>query len=602
TLTENRMTVTALDVAGNRIDLPETMSHGRPMGKLNSDSGIVEVRGTVARSSSLSLLLAGAALCNDAELVFESNREIIRAIGDPTEGALVLAAAQLHLPIDKLLSVLPRVDELPFDSDRKRMTTVHEWNAADRDDLEPTLHSALENIRSLSSHRIAFTKGAVDSLLLVSDHVWNSDQRQPMDEDWRARIAQANEELAGMGMRVLGVAFRPLPDAGENLHINSVEEGLTFIGLLAMIDPARPEVEEAVQRCRQAGIRPIMITGDHPLTAQYIAGELGISQDGQVLSGQDLEDMPDSELRSVVNSVSVFARVAPKHKLRLVKALQKNGEVVAMTGDGVNDAPALKQAHIGIAMGITGTDVAKESSQMVLLDDNFATIVNAIEEGRKVYDNVRKFVKYTMTSNAGEIWVMILGPLLGMPLPLLPLQILWVNLVTDGLPGLALAVEKSERGTMTRPPHPPAEAILGRRMGIDIAWIGLLMGVVSLLMGYLEWSAGDSSEAHWRTVIFTVLTLSQMGNALAIRSEHESLFQLGIFSNPAMLASIALTFGLQLAVIYWPPLQSIFKTAPLSGIELLSCLALSTLVFWAVEVQKFVVQVRGRAKQSRKSD
>ena len=314
------------------------------------------------------------------------------------------------------------------------------------------------------------------------------------------------------------------------------------------------------------------------------------------MTGRELEGIASEKLGETVEDVSVYARVAPKHKLQLVRALQRNGHVVAMTGDGVNDAPALKQAHIGVAMGITGTDVSKEASQMVLLDDNFATIVGAVEEGRIVYDNIRKFVKYTMTSNAGEIWVMVLGPLMGMPLPLLPLQILWVNLVTDGLPGLALAVEQGEDNTMKRPPHPPKEHIFGRGMGFDIAWIGLLMGAVSLAMGYWYWSSGSTDDSHWRTLIFTVLTLSQMGNAMATRSSRNSLFQIGVFSNVTMIGSVALTFALQIAVIYWPPLQQIFKTTALSAGELAACLALSAVVFWAVELQKFMLRLRGRYK------
>ncbi|MCA9165492.1 MAG: cation-transporting P-type ATPase, partial [Planctomycetales bacterium] len=334
------------------------------------------------------------------------------------------------------------------------------------------------------------------------------------------------------------------------------------------------------------GIRPVMITGDHPLTAMHIARSLGIADDREAMTGRELTDMGVADLEPVVGDVSVYARVAPKDKLHIVRALQNQGHIVAMTGDGVNDAPALKQSHIGVAMGKIGTDVSKEAAQMVLLDDNFATIVNAVEEGRIVYDNIRKFVKYTMTSNAGEVAVMLLGPLFGMPLPLLPLQILWINLVTDGLPGLALAVEPAERGTMNRPPHPPREHIFDRRMAVDIVWIGLLMGVVSLAMGYFQWQTDAESTRQWRTLVFTVLTLSQMGNALAIRTSTDSLFRVGLLSNKAMLGSVLLTFSLQMMVVYLPPLQDVFHTAPLSLWELGVCLLLSTVVFWAVELQK----------------
>ena len=438
---------------------------------------------------------------------------------------------------------------------------------------------------------IAFTKGAVDSIVDACDQVWDGKSRQALSSQWRERIDQGNESLASSGMRVLGVAYRILDHQVKDGD-QSLEDHLVFIGMIGMIDPPREEVADAVARCRTAGIRPIMITGDHPLTAWNIAQQLHIAEQGRAITGRELEHLDAEALAETVRSNSVFARVAPKHKLELVRSLQQQGEVVAMTGDGVNDAPALKQAHIGVAMGITGTDVSKEASQMVLLDDNFATIVNAVDEGRIVYDNIRKFVKYTLTSNAGEIWVMLLGPLLGMPRPLLPLQILWVNLVTDGLPGLALAVEPPEKDTMQRPPFPPSEHIFGRGMGVDIAWIGLLMGVVSLAMGYWYW-LGSASEELWRTLVFTVLTFSQLGNAMAIRSEKESLFSRGIFSNPMMVGSVVLTFALQLAVIYWAPLQNIFRTTALSAGELAACLLISTIVFWAVELHKRIRRAGG---------
>ncbi len=606
TLTENRMTVTVLDVAGDRLDLTETLHKDQRFSpELVDDAQQLEK--SVASNSSLALLLAGAGLCNDAELTWDEHQGF-RAIGDPTEGALAVAAARLGLRKDRLLSLLPREAEVPFDSDRKRMTTVHRVVATADDDVDGPLKTVLAPIVELCVDGfLAFTKGAVDGILDACRYSWDKASLKPMDDDSRRRIATAHENLAATGMRVLGVACRPL-DADQVASLAKpvtpekpgaslpgraeIEHDLIFVGILGMIDPPRPEVAKAVAQCRSAGIRPIMITGDHPLTAMHIAKQLKITENGRVLTGQDLEQTSRNELRKEVETGAVYARVAPKHKLQLVQALQDNGEVVAMTGDGVNDAPALKQAHIGVAMGITGTDVSKEASQMVLLDDNFATIVSAVEEGRIVYDNIRKFVKYTMTSNAGEICVMVLGPLMGMPLPLLPLQILWINLVTDGLPGLALAVEKAERNTMQRPPYPPGEHVFGRGMASDIAWIGLVMGVVSLAMGYWYWAAGSAGTSHWRTIVFTVLTLAQMGNALATRSSRDSLFQIGIFTNPALIGSVTLTFVLQLLVIYWPPLQRIFKTVPLAAGELALCIGLSTIVFWAVEFKKLLIRWR----------
>jgi len=408
-----------------------------------------------------------------------------------------------------------------------------------------------------------------------------------LDETWRERILKANNELAQKGMRVLGVAYR------QSNTPEPLESNLILIGLVGMIDPARPEVQDAVREAKAAGIRPLMITGDHPLTAAYIATELGIAESKKTLTGRDLDQMTVEQVRAVVEEVSVYARVSPEHKLKLIQALQDRGHIVAMTGDGVNDAPALKKAEIGIAMGITGTDVSKEAADMILLDDNFATIVAAVKEGRRIYDNIRKFIKYTLTSNAGEIWVMLLAPFIGMPLPLTSLQILWINLVTDGLPGLALAVEPAERDVMRHPPYPPRENIFGRGMARDILWIGLLMGLVSLGAGYLYYQMDPAtSPAVWQTVIFTTLTLAQMGNALATRSNRDTLFQIGLLSNKAMLGSILLTFALQIAVIYTPFLNRAFSTTPLSLQDLLISLGFSVVIFLAVELFKWVRQRR----------
>ncbi len=567
TLTENQMTVTVLDVLGETQRVETLLHKGVPV----MDA---ELKASAQPSvRSLGLLVKAAALCNDASLE-ETDKGTYRAIGDPTEGALILAAAHLGLSKPELDERWPRVAEVPFTSERKRMTTAHRMNIP-RDQTDVPWEE---------TPYVAFCKGAVDGLLEITSRVWAGDRAVPLSDDLRQRILDANAQLAQDGQRVLGVAFRPLPadlvEAGEA----ELEQEMTFVGLTGMIDPPRPEVKQAVETCQTAGIRPVMITGDHPLTAQHIARELGISANGRPLTGQDLSRMSTDELEAVVQDVSVYARVSPEHKLKIVQALKDKGHIAAMTGDGVNDAPALKKADIGVAMGITGTDVAKEAADMVLLDDNFATIVHAVEEGRTIYDNIRKFIKYTMTSNAGEIWVMLLAPLLGMPLPLLPLQILWVNLVTDGLPGLALTIEPAEPDTMRRPPHPPDESIFARGMARDILWVGLLMGLVCLGMGFWAWQA---DHAAWQTMIFTTLTLSQMGNALAIRSERESLFRLGLLSNKAMLGAVLLTFVLQIGVIYLPPLQELFKTDSLSLVELLISLVLSTTVFWGLEIEKW---------------
>ncbi|MBN1431009.1 MAG: cation-translocating P-type ATPase [Anaerolineae bacterium] len=580
TLTQNRMTVTFVDVAENSLNLQERLRSFSP-----TVSPQDPIESLLQESPPIVLTLAGCALCNDAVIeAVPGEPGTFSAVGDPTEGALVIASARAGLWKAELEQAFPRVAELPFDSDRKRMTTVHQPNP----DLVPDLLNPFQDSRPDffdPDHYLVITKGAVDSLLEVSNRVWTAGETESLDETWHKRILKANNDLAKNGMRVLGLAFCQRDTA------DAVEGDLIFTGMVGMIDPARPEVRSAVQEAKAAGIRTVMITGDHPLTAAYIAADLGIAERGQTLTGRDLDEMTVEQLKTMVEKVPVYARVSPEHKLKLVQALQDQGHIVAMTGDGVNDAPALKKAEIGVAMGITGTDVTKEASDMILLDDNFASIVAAVQEGRRIYDNIRKFIRYTMTSNAGEIWVMLLAPFIGMPLPLTSLQILWVNLVTDGLPGLALAIEPAERQVMQRPPYPPRENIFGRGMGRDILWIGLLMGFVSLGVGYLYYRVAPSaSPAVWQTVTFTTLTLAQMGNALATRSERDTLWQIGLFSNKFMLGSVLLTLVLQMAVIYVPFLNRAFSTTPLSLRDLLVSLGFGMIIFVVVESFKWIRQ------------
>ncbi|MGD2048467.1 MAG: cation-translocating P-type ATPase [Chloroflexota bacterium] len=572
TLTENQMTVTILDVAGNREDIEALVSRKGVLLEAEWASSAHPAM------TALSVLVRAGALCNDAVLKKDPDGSW-RAIGDPTEGALLLAAKKLGFDKEELDEKWPRVAEVPFTSERKRMTTVHQVDEARQSDLPWR-----------DTPYVLLSKGAVDSLLQVSNRVLVDNEIVEIDDEWRQRIEKANDELARQGQRVLGIAFRFCEAAEPPTEEELLEVEEVFVGLVAMIDPPRPEAEAAVATAKEAGIRPVMITGDHPLTAIRIAQDLGITDRDHCLTGAQLSQMKEPELRDVVGEVSVYARVSPEHKLNIVEALQTNGQIAAMTGDGVNDAPALKRADIGVAMGVTGTDVSKEASDMVLLDDNFATIVAAVEEGRVIYDNVRKFIRYTLSSNTGELFLMLVAPFLGMPLPLLPLQILWVNLVTDGLPGIALAQEKGEPGVMQRPPFKPTESIFSRGLGGQIIWIGSLMGLVSLVVGYVAWR--NEPGGHWQTMVFTTLVLSQMGNALAIRSNKLSLFSIGFFSNRLMVNAVLGTLALQLLLIYLPPIQSIFNTEALSLAELVICLAASIVVFVVIEIYKWFLRRR----------
>lgn len=518
-------------------------------------------------------LFTALALSNDAEMDGAG-----AAIGDPTETALYAIAR--HAGFDKAALQLdfPRVAEIPFDSDRKCMTTFHE------------IPSGSCFARGGEGQFVSFTKGAIDVLLDKSSQVLTAEGLKTIDTD---ELQGVNDRMSADGLRVLGIALRRWDAIPEELLPEHIETDLTILGMVGMLDPEREEATEAVRLCKSAGIRPVMITGDHPLTATTIAGRLGILEpgDGAVITGRELKALSLEEFEERVEHISVYARVAPEQKLKIIRALQDKGEFVAMTGDGVNDAPALKRADIGVAMGITGTDVSKESADMILLDDNFATIVKAVREGRRIFDNIRKFIKYIMASNSGEIWTIFLAPFLGLPIPLLPIHILWINLVTDGLPGLALAAEPAEKGIMARPPRHPKESIFAGGLGVHIVWVGLLMSGVSLATQ--AWSL-KSGHAHWQTMVFTVLCLSQMGHVLAIRSERESLFSQGLLSNRPLAGAFLITFALQMGTIYVPQLNPIFKTEPLSMNELLITLAASTLVFCAVEIEKWFKR-RGEA-------
>lgn len=587
TLTVNRMTVTVIDVAGHYLELAGTARHPAPA------LTVVEERPDLlhGQPQTVSLTLAAGALCNDASLQPDPQTGRYLAVGDPTEGALLVAAHQAGVSRSRLEESLPRLGELPFDSDRKRMTTVHRLPA-------DGLPEALRLLETCDTPFVAFTKGAVDGLLEISTRVWAESGPVPLDAQWRERIQVANDQMAANGVRVLGLAFRPLkevPGNGSQAE-EGVEHDLIFVGLAGMIDPPRPEVRAAVKVAKEAGVRPVMITGDHPLTARFIAHDLGISDNNRVKTGQDLDRLSPVEMEQIVEEVSVYARVSPEHKLQIVDTLQKKGQVVAMTGDGVNDSPALKKSDIGVAMGITGSDVSKEAAEIVLLDDNFATIVAAIEEGRTIYDNIRRFVKFSIAGNIGKVLVMLLAPLLGINVALLPLQLLWLNLLTDGLLGLGLGVEPAEPETMRRPPRSPQASLFSGGIARQIIWVGLLLGFLGLAAGALTFDRGDPAGGVWQTMIFTTLAFTQMGQALASRASQQPFASLDLRSNPLMLLMVLLVFALQLMVIYVPFLDRFFNVTPLPPAALLSAVALGGVVYALLEISKWQPgKVRGDA-------
>jgi Ca2+-transporting ATPase len=515
TLTENRMRVDFIELDGRRRD------------SIGADSR--------QRESWLGRALA---LNNNVE---PDNSDGVS--GEPTELALYEFAARCGYDKAALLQDFPRLREVPFHSETKRMMTVHDG----------------------PDGPVAFAKGAPETIV-------------PMCSAVPGATLERAGQLAHDGYRVLAIAGKRLD--GDH----DIESGFMFLGLAALSDPPREGVPEAVAECRSAGIAPVMVTGDHPGTALSIAKRVGIAEHGdEVVTGSELAELAEADFAERVADARVYARVDPAQKIHIVEALQAQGEFVAMTGDGVNDAPALRRANIGVAMGKKGTDAAREAADMVLLDDNFTTIVTAVREGRRIFDNVLKFVRYTMTSNAGEIFTMLLAPFLGLPIPLLPIHILWINLVTDGLPGLALAAEPAEKDTMQRPPLPPEQRIFTGSMLQRIFWVGLLIGGLSLAGQAWAYHGGSG---NWQTVVFTVLTLSQLVNVLALRSERESVFSRHFLANPSVLAAVVLTLALQFVVIYWPPMQAIFNTAPLTALELAACAILPLVVLVVSEIDK----------------
>ncbi|MGH7795258.1 MAG: cation-translocating P-type ATPase [Candidatus Binatia bacterium] len=593
TLTKNEMTVRVVATASGRVGLsgtgyaPEGEVHRDRAGAIADDEqGMIEG----ALRIELERALAVGDRANNAELHERDGRWTVQ--GDPTEGALVVAARKAGLEDEALDARFERVGEVPFSSERKLMTTIH-TDAQRRECL------------------LVFTKGAPDILLARCSQELVGEESRSLTAERRGEILQSNEALAGEALRTLGVAFRSLPaGAFEGDEVDErVEQDLVFAGLIGMIDPPREEAKQAVARAKAAGIRPMMITGDHPKTAAVIAAELGIVKNGRAVTGAELEKMPEETLDRTVREVSVYARVNPEHKLRIVKALQREGAIVAMTGDGVNDAPALKTADIGVAMGITGTDVSKEAADIVLADDNFATIVAAVEEGRAIFSNIRKFLRYLLSSNIGEVMTMFFGVLLadmigltaagggGVALPLLATQILWINLVTDGAPALALGVDPADAGVMDDPPRPRGEGVITRGMWAGILYVGAIMAAGTLLVldaslpgGLIE---GSGNMRYAQTMAFTSLVFFSLFTVFNARSDERSAFA-GVLSNKWLWGAVLLSLFLQAAVIYIPFLQEAFSTVSLSAGDWLRCAAVGSSVLWLRELGKVIARTKTR--------
>ncbi len=578
TLTQNEMTVVRIYTHHRWVEVDG--KGYQPAGRFLRDGQPLDA----TADGTLSFLLSGSTLCNDAQLertkngsdgveqVSSKEGQEWRLVGDPTEGALVVAAAKAGLWKGQVEKSQPRVAEIPFDSDRKRMTTIH--------------------VNPDGPGHTAFVKGAPDIVLSLCVGTLRDGQAQPLDEQGRRDILAANETMSNQALRVLAVAYKPLEAVPQHPTPEELEKDLVFVGLLGMIDPARPEVKDAVAVCRRAGIKPVMITGDYRNTAVAIADELGILADGKarVLTGADLDRIPNEEFLDLVEEIDVYARVSPAHKVKIVEALKARGHVVSMTGDGVNDAPALKRANIGVAMGITGTDVSKETAAMVLTDDNFASIVSAVEEGRVIYSNIRKFVFFLLSCNVGEILIVFLAMLVGLPVPLQPVQLLWLNLLTDGLPALALGMEKGEPDIMDRSPRPSGESILNKEMQIGIVVQSLAMTAATLGAMLISLARNPENIVLAQTMAFTTLVGSELVRAYSARSERHSVFAQGLFSNKYMVGATFVSALLLVGPLYIPGLQGLFEVVSPSTSDWLVALPLIFVPFTVAEIAKAVLR------------
>ncbi len=569
TLTKNEMTVQALFHGG---ELYSVSGIGyAPDGEFTHKNQKIDP----LQHTGLEKLINATVLCNGAQLVKEESA--YKIIGDPTEGSLLTMAAKAGIDKKSLESKYAFEEEIPFDSDRKQMTII----------------------RRNGNKHVAFVKGAPDILLSNCIKIQEEEKVSDLDARRRERISAANADLANKAMRVLAVGYREFDQIPDNTEAKNIEKELVFLGLVAMIDPPRHEVKLAMKDCRSAGIKSVMITGDHKNTAVAIARELGFYQDDSLaFTGDEVDNMPEDEFKRNVERTAVYARVSPEHKLKIVKAWREKGHVVAMTGDGVNDAPAVKEADIGVAMGITGTDVTKEVSEMVITDDNFASIVAAVEEGRGIYDNIRKFIHYLLSCNVGEILVMFIASLVRLPVPLLPIHILWVNLVTDGLPALALGVDPINKDIMKQPPRQKDESVLTRKMGILIFVQGLFIAMCSLLAFILVYFVEDEGIERARTASFIVLACSQLFHSFNCRSNTESIFKLGFLSNKKLVYATLASFALQMAVVYVPFLQTVFKTQPLGLFDWAMVLIISSFPLFAMELVKLISRITRNKKQS----